>query len=482
MSLLTCIGAVSKVKHAMCDGAAGKGQETMHGRIQTRLALLGALAALVAVLVPSGLAFGSHGEDPVVTTGEASFVYLTTGKQDNIQWSAGTENIVTAKNDCSVVNFVTPPDLLTITPGGGSLGFVKDGFGVQSPGDGAGEPCGRAEAVDGETLAVSLGSTLDNYLMTAIDVDIEMKFNAILDIIFYHDGNEVDRVPGWTGMGGSDDGPDSKDLDNFRFNSENNNTKNITGEYFDTVMFVPTSGAISLEGGADGTDPNTLGGVNNPYGNTPQVDESRSSVFRIQPVADGEITCGPNNGITIENPALTDAVADVIMRSLSLNGDPYDSNCTYLKPYTDSITDELLTFIPDEPESPARYTMTVVIPGQEVSSDPTGVITTLKMQYSANGLFTDTATLQSCNTVPPTEDDDPVPDPADYAAFWTESPELLIPGTSTFFFPEESPGVRATACFYDVQFKPTGVDGDGNTIGTETWKIAFEADPGIAWR
>ena len=335
----------------------------MHGRIQTRLALLGALAALVAVLVPAGLASGSHGEDPVVTTGDPSLVYLTTGKQDNIQWSAGTEDIQTAKNDCSVVNFVTPPDLLTVTPGGGTLGFVKDGFGVQSAGDGAGEPCGRAEADDGETLTVSLGSTLDSYLMTAIDVDIEMKFNAILDIIFYHDGVEVDRVTGWTGMGGSDDGPDSKDLDNFRFNSEDNNVKNITGEFFDTVMFVPTSGAISLEGGADGTDPNTLGGVDNPYGNTPQVDESRSSVFQIQPVADGEITCGPDNGITIQDASVTNVVADVVMRSLSLNGGEWDSNCTYLKPYTDSVTDTLLTFIPDEPESPARYTMEVIIPG-----------------------------------------------------------------------------------------------------------------------
>ncbi|HEX6220496.1 MAG TPA: hypothetical protein VF115_05345, partial [Acidimicrobiia bacterium] len=264
---------------ARYDRVEGVGNP-MSGKIQVRLAVLAALAALVAVLVPATLASGSHTpeSDPPPTSGVESVVLLTMGKQDNVTWSGQTQSISTSKNDCTAVQFASTPELLKLTPIGGALGEVKDGFGIQSPTDGSGEPCGRAEADDSEEISVSLGSALHQYLMTAIDVDLELKFNAKVTIIFKHNGVEVARVENWSGMGGSDDGPDSKDGDNFRFNSEDNNVQNIVGEYFDEVVFKPTAGAISLEGGADGTKNGLLAA-------------NGSSQFRIKRAFDGEIDC-----------------------------------------------------------------------------------------------------------------------------------------------------------------------------------------------
>ena len=138
--------------------------------------------------------------------------------------------------------------LLTVTPIGGDLGIVKDGLGVKSQGDGNSGPCGQAEADDGEGIAIALGSALSGYLIQAIDVDLELKFNAEVEITYRHDGQFV-ASDTFDGMG-SDDGPDSADLDNYRYNSEEEGID----AFFDEVVFMATTGAFSLEAGVDGTE------------------------------------------------------------------------------------------------------------------------------------------------------------------------------------------------------------------------------------
>ncbi|HEX9762974.1 MAG TPA: hypothetical protein VGA97_07745, partial [Acidimicrobiia bacterium] len=215
----------------------------MNGRVQTRVAIFAALVAVAAVLVPAGLAAGSHGADPAIN-GDPSVILLTLGRPDEVTWGDDTQSISTRNNDCLVVDFADPPEILVVTGIGGQLGQVKDGLGVKSAGDGSGEPCGRVEAEDGEAISVALGSHLDGYLMSAIDVDLELKFNAAVEVSFFHEGFEV-ASDEFSPMGGSDDGPDSSDGDNYRYVFDPDDPV-----YFDEVEFRPTSGALSLEGGA----------------------------------------------------------------------------------------------------------------------------------------------------------------------------------------------------------------------------------------
>jgi hypothetical protein len=421
-----------------------------------RLVLLGALAALVAALIPTGMAIGSHEGSPA-PAGEPSVVLLTLGNQDEVTWSGNTQPITSKTNRCLSVQFASSPDLLDVSPIGGDLGLVKDGLGVKSVSDGTGEPCGRIEADDDEAISVALGSDLDGYLMSAIDVDLELKFNAVVHVHFLHDGDEVtDPVP-FNPMAGSDDGPDSRDGDNYRFFH-----RPLDGEdqlFFDEVVFEAVEGAFSLEGGADLADSSedTAFGVLDP--------SSKSSQFEIFQTFAGEITCGDD--VSIDDEDVPGVHGEVTMHAMEFDPDGteplawYTTDCL-LKLYNDGVGPGHLLFLPFLEDTSGRYTIRITLENQPIDSDGDGQITTLVMQYNADGDLTPLEAVEECRA-------QPVLSGEGYDEFWTQDDVGLLPDDET-------------ACYFSVASQPTGVDEDsGETVGTEVWDIYFEDDPAFSF-
>ena len=403
----------------------------MGKRRRTRVFLFGALA-LLAALVPAGLAVGSHEGDS--TFGDPSVVLLTLGSVDRVTWMSETQSI-TGRNNCSVT--FGGSDLLDFVPTAGQLGFVRDGLGVKSSGDGTGEPCGRIEASDGEAISVSLGSDLDGYLMTAIDVDLELKFNASVDVIFKHDGVTVATVTGFTGTGGTDDGPDSGDGDNYRFFARP--TAGDNAVTFDEVVFDPSSGAVGLEGGADGTENGTLASNN-------------SSQFEVKQ-SFGQITC--QETVTIDNSEFEEVVGVITMEALDLDTSSpggWDASCTQLKNYSEDVTASSLLFAPVLENSLARYTMVLTVENQTIMTDGDGQTTSLVMEYN-DGFGSGDRTLRPCNGQPEFS-----------AAFFEQDDTGLLPADEF-------------ACYFGVSLEPTG-----EGVGTEIWEIYFEDDPNFSFR
>lgn len=436
----------------------------MTGKVHVRLAVLAALAALAAVLVvPGGLAAGSHVEDPI-TSGEESIVYLElgSGSNDFVEWQSQFQDITTKNNDCLAVSFDDPdgPALLAVNPFGGQLGEVKDSLGVKSPADGSGEPCGRVEAEDGEAISVSLGADLDDYLMTAVDVDLELKFEADVKVEYFHDGaTEPVATDMFDPSDDADDGPDSNDGDNYRY--FHRPTKTVDDEtvpiYFDEVKFTPLSGAISLEGGADGTK------HDEDVPDDESLDKTRTaSQFAVIETFDGEISCGDE--VTISESGI-DVSGLVTMHSLFDSSDPeptWDPGCTLLKLYKDDVTDASLFFEPELEDTSARYTLVYTAIDQAVTTDSNGQITSLEMKYDPTAPFTlgDSVPLQACQGQPVLDDDPDTTEVNEYDEFWSQSDVGLLPEGEL-------------ACFYSATVTTTGAD-----TGDEVWGIYFEDDPG----
>jgi hypothetical protein len=368
---------------------------------------------------------------------------------DQFQYGDQSENI-TGKNNCTATTF-SGPDLMNLSATGGAVGFVKDGFGVRSSGDGNGEPCGRAEAEDGEQLSVTLGSALGAHLMTAVDLDLELKFNASVDILFKHDGTKVAEVLNWTGMGGSDDGPDSGDLDNFRFNSRDEGV-NVGSNtvYFNEVLIVPKSGAVSLEGGADGTDNGKLAANN-------------WSQFEIVKGFDGDINCGDTDPLMQSG---VDTSGAVTMHSENLGaGWLVEPNCQ-IKPYNYWLENDALAFVPELTGTSARYTIEITVKNQAITVDATtGQITSLKAVYDPEPELTfpdgaDESALKACLGQPALN----MTDQPAYDNFWKATNTGLLP-------------TGESACWYRASVEPTSAG-----FGTEIWGIYFEDDPGFSFR
>jgi hypothetical protein len=399
--------------------------------------MLTAVVALVAVLVPAGLAFGSH-ESGQAASGDSSVVLLTLGRSDEVTWEGATQGITTRNNNCLVVDLADNPEILVVTAIGGQLGHVKDGLGVKGAGDGSGEPCGRVES-DGEKISVALGSHLDGLLMTAIDVDLELKFNAVVEVSFLHDGTPVTDDPVvFSPMAGSDDGPDSADGDNYRFVFDPEEPV-----FFDEVVFEPTSGSISLEGGADGTIDGTLDAGSN------------SSQFEVVETFDGQITC--SDQVAIGDPVVDEVSGLVTMHALNL-GEGWDAACTELKDYNEEVTPSSLLFAPVLENSQARYTLTLTIEDQPITTDDDGQVTSLLMEYNDGTFGASDVALTPC-----------LGPPEFTALFFEQADTGLLPAAGDF------------ACYYAVSVTPTH-ENEGMVFGTEVWSIYFEDDPQFIFR
>ena len=419
----------------------------MTGKKRARLPILISIAALIAVIVPAGLASGSHDGPPVIV-GNTSVVLLNLGDTDNVTWTDQTQTITTARNKCTPVTFGTSPELLSVTPIGGDLGIVKDGLGIQSQGDGNSGPCGQAEAEDGEGIAIALGSTLSGYLIQAIDVDLELKFNAEVEITYYHNGQPVDSDT-FDGMG-PDDGPDSADLDNYRYNSEQEGIN----AFFDEVVFVALAGAFSLEAGVDGTENGLLDTSNN------------SSQFEIVKAFEGEITCGESADIGI--PGVDTTYGTVTMHALNLDGAGWETTDCIMKPYNSATAEAALAFIPELENSEARYTLEVTVENQAITQDSNGTITSLLAEYNLTGdlSFPSGGTpVQRCQGQPIIDQLD-----VDYDAFWSQNSPVQVGEVDLLPTGE-------IICWYLASVTPTGID-----VGTEVWGFLFIDDPSVRFK
>lgn len=417
-----------------------------------RLVVLGALVALVAALIPTGLAIGSHEGDQQAAE-DSSVVLLTLGYHDEVSWEGNIQNISSKHNKCLSVSFGTDPELLDVTPIGGALGLYKDGLGVKSRRDGYGSPCGRVEAYRGEALSVALGDALDGYLMSAIDVDLELKHNAVVDVRFKHEGVSVAETR-FDPMGGSDDGPDSKDGDNYRFYFRP--MDGYDPILFDEVVFVAKKGAFSLEGGADlrhNHQPSAFGRLD---------PTSKSSQFEVVPRFDGQINCGEL--VFIEEAEFPDVFGELTLHSMELDdeSDPGWSvgNCRP-KFYNDDIGEDNLLFLPSSDDSRARFTIRIRLRNQPIESDSSGQVTTLVMLYNAAGDLTALQPVRACQG-------QPVLDGGGYDDFWSQEDVGMLPAGET-------------ACYFGAVSTPTGVDESGTTLGTEVWDIYFEDDPAFSF-
>ncbi|MGA9159488.1 MAG: hypothetical protein WB297_01310, partial [Actinomycetota bacterium] len=163
------------------------------------------------------------------------------------------------------------PSLATFSPPSTNnsnpfTGFVSDAIGVGSKSEGNGQPCGRIDS-PGQALALRLGDALKGKVIDYAEIDMEGKFSANFRVDGYlvsgscppSAGAPVTTSETYNTVG-SDSGPDSADGDNYRIRfpkaTPDTNTIGATPETLvNCLVFTPTTGGASLEGGADGTAP-----------------------------------------------------------------------------------------------------------------------------------------------------------------------------------------------------------------------------------
>jgi len=166
-------------------------------------------------------------------------------------------------------------------------GFVGDSIGVRSTekgksSEGTGTPCGEA---NGTQQAVRV--TFNGYALTAVEADIEAKYNADVRFEFASLDPTYDFDPGQAGTqpevykedlttgSGSDNNPDSGDNDNFRVSYRLQAPASAIVIGIDETG--DTTGAVSLEGGGDGTLPED-GGLGEALGTGATVFEVTKAV------------------------------------------------------------------------------------------------------------------------------------------------------------------------------------------------------------
>ena len=199
---------------------------------------------------------------------------------------------------------------LSSTPSPGSkVGYLTNsasryGLGVNNTGVGEGN--GKCTQINNyatpEVLDLSLqnaaGQAMSGKYIDYMELDIEAKFNATINIELWKDGEQVGtEVVSCTS---SDCGPDSSDGDNFRLRVPATDTT-----LFDQIKLSatgPSGGAVTLEAGADGTlaygaDDENVAGLGEDL-------NTKDSLFHIVQLGEGVLDCGGNN-VATEGAAVT---------------------------------------------------------------------------------------------------------------------------------------------------------------------------------
>ncbi|HXV70197.1 MAG TPA: hypothetical protein VEB69_02215, partial [Acidimicrobiia bacterium] len=243
----------------------------MAGKIQIRLAILAALAALAALLVPSGLALGSHDEptDADFIDDQGVLRLQLNSSVNQFLWNDGatdhTQTLVATR--CEVD---TAPSNLVKLASNRKVGTFGNSLGVKS-GGAQGVACSRVSS--GESMTFETSGVIADYEIAEVQLDVEMKMGAEVQVQTFLDANSLETftlrsgssiVSGQgtepsgqiaTSTSGtpiancrqpSDSGPDAGSLDNCRWV-----IKDI--KPFDRIVFTALAGEYSIEGGGDGT-------------------------------------------------------------------------------------------------------------------------------------------------------------------------------------------------------------------------------------
>lgn len=230
---------------------------------------------VVALLLPSTAAAQQGGTGGLADGGVLA---LQLGTQDRfgfrppgaVGYPAFThQQSITNGSGCKIALGTISPatELVTFTPTtipsskNPFTGFVSDAIGVGQNGEGNGSPCSRFDKPPGQTLTMGLGSGLGGKLINFAEIDLELKFGATVRVTGFLNGTPVGATETYSSAG-SDSGPDSGDGDNYRIRFPRSGTTLVNQLKFEIDS---TTGAASLEGGADGTsfcdpaDPNECG-------------------------------------------------------------------------------------------------------------------------------------------------------------------------------------------------------------------------------
>lgn len=260
-----------------------------------------ALMSLVA-LSPSQFATGQT--PPTLEPQDAGYIRLQMNSGGSRFRQFAPDHTLTATQSFTASSCrytVSSPSLFDLSPtpessrvGYATSGAAKFGLGVNSA-EGTGK-CTQINAPN-EMLTLSLRNgapPLEGTYIDFMELDIEAKFNATINIELWRDGALVDTFVEDCTSSGSDCGPDSADGDNFRLR-----VSAVNMALFDEVRLYATGGtgaAVTLEAGADGT--NVYGFANDVIDGFAETElgGTKDSVFHLVSLGEGVLTCNAGDG------------------------------------------------------------------------------------------------------------------------------------------------------------------------------------------
>jgi hypothetical protein len=265
----------------------------------TGMAVFAAVVAGLATF-PGGAAAVTD-EDPPITVPQG-VLRLHLGADGNRFSYGGTDQNISINGKC-IVSLQPASRFVTLSGRGGitssspdgvtaSVGFSPYGLGAKYN-EGKGTSCGRVDA--DQSLTLSLAGTLDGKVVSAAQLDVEGKFNVVVQADLYRDGQPVGTAE-LSNPAFSDNGPDSGARDNVRWEIATDlNPETPAPEPFDTIVLSPKDrvGSFSLEGGADGT----------PASEEPLVASTLDSLFEISTFYGDQLDC--NERITSTGEGIT---------------------------------------------------------------------------------------------------------------------------------------------------------------------------------
>lgn len=272
-------------------------------RKATALMVTGLVALTVAVLATFAPPGAAQGQSVSTSTlPDAGVLRLRTGTENHFRLEPTSGSAVTqtwTSPGCKVQP-TQPPGAtlvaLSSTPHNRSYpGFFGGSLGVGSSSEGNGQPCGRIDPNQTLTLSLvqSAGSALAGRFIDYAELDIEGKFGATYRITGYVGSTEM--LSQTYATTGPDSGPDSGDGDNFRIRFPKTG-KTVMNKL--VISIVGSKGAVSLEGGSDGTTPcdgsdaNSAGCADFSLGQSLDGGEGTTdSLFHLVEV-DGLLDCG----------------------------------------------------------------------------------------------------------------------------------------------------------------------------------------------